>query len=56
MNPLLCQQIAAKLNRDPRRHNGVTAAQVLAVANGGDVCESHPVWQLIVRELKKHKV
>lgn len=56
MNPRLCQQIANKLNRDKRRQNGVTAAQVLAVDNGQDRCESHPVISLIRIELKKHKV
>lgn len=51
MNPRLFQQIADKLNRDARRHNGVTAEQVANVASGEERCESHPVIQSIRAEL-----
>lgn len=51
MNPRLFQQIATKLNHDPRRQNGVTAELVATVASdGGSV--SHPIHAEIRSELK----
>lgn len=55
MNPRLFQQIATKLNRDERRHNGVTAEQVANVASGVERTVSHPVIASIMAELRKHK-
>lgn len=54
MNPRLFQQIASKLNRDSRRHNGVTAEQVANVASGTERTISHPVIASIRVELQHH--
>lgn len=54
MSPRLFQQIATKLNRDGRRHNGVTAEQVANVASGTERTVSHPIISQIRAELQHH--